>query len=540
MYIFKRMKKKNERGEGVESDFKSPLKYARFLKPFVYSKMLLIILLLLAQFAIYLTLVLRFERFIPYLGWTNLALSILFLSYLANKQGKNEFKLAWLFPILIFPFFGIVLYFMCKVNFGGRRLKKSLRLIKKESEPVMITGTEDLSAVFEEYPKVRDIAEYLRRTSSYPSYTGTKETYFPSGEEAFADIKERLKAAEHFIFIEYFIIEPSRIWHEILDILREKALQGVDVRILYDSLGSGAYSTRRYERYLERSGIKAKIFMPFVPVFDTGLNNRDHRKILDIDGKTVYTGGINISDEYANYEHPRFGYWKDTAIRLDGPAVRTFTIMFLQLWNVANKTMEEASGYRKFADVPCEKHSGQGVTIPYGDDAFNGEDVAENVYNYILAKAHDYVHIMTPYTILDNTMINALSFAAKRGVDVSVIVPKHYDHYITFCVGRTFIKTLIEKGIRVYEYNPGFIHAKSFVSDGNRATVGSINLDYRSLFHHFECGVFLYKSPEIGHIEEDFQNTLKDCRQITAESYKKIPLITRIVGWSFRIFSPLL
>lgn len=523
-----------------EKKFRLPLKYTRFLKPLVYSKILLIALLLLVQFGIYITLILKFDSLLKYVGEMNLALSILFLSYLVNGSGKNEFKLLWILPVLILPFFGIVLYLMCKANFGGHQLKKNLSAIRTLSEPVLSEKKDETAAVFEKYPKVRDISEYLLRMSSYPPYIDTKATYFSSGEEAFADIKEQLKAAETFIFIEYFIIEPSSIWYEILDILHEKASQGVDVRVLYDSLGSGAYSTIRYEHYLAQRGIKSKVFLPFVPIFDTGLNNRDHRKILDIDGKTVYTGGINISDEYANRNHSRFDYWKDTAIRLDGPAVRTYTIMFLQLWNVANKTVQNDFEYRKFADAPCRKFPGQGVTIPYGDDAYNGEDIAENVYSYILARAHNYVHIMTPYVIPDNTMMNDLVFAAKRGVEVSLIVPKQYDHYITFCVGRTFIKTLIENGVNVYEYNPGFIHAKSFVSDGNRAATGSINLDYRSLFHHFECGVFLYRSPEIERIEDDFQSTLKDCTQITVESYKKIPLFTRVTGWIFRIFSPLL
>lgn len=535
--IIKRMTKKTS---AQEKKFRLPLKYTRFLKPLVYSKILLIALLLLVQFGIYITLILKFDSLLKYVGEMNLALSILFLSYLVNGSGKNEFKLLWILPVLILPFFGIVLYLMCKANFGGHQLKKNLSAIRTLSEPVLSEKKDETAAVFEKYPKVRDISEYLLRMSSYPPYIDTKATYFSSGEEAFADIKEQLKAAETFIFIEYFIIEPSSIWYEILDILHEKASQGVDVRVLYDSLGSGAYSTIRYEHYLAQRGIKSKVFLPFVPIFDTGLNNRDHRKILDIDGKTVYTGGINISDEYANRDHSRFDYWKDTAIRLDGPAVRTYTIMFLQLWNVANKTVQNDFEYRKFADAPCRKFPGQGVTIPYGDDAYNGEDIAENVYSYILARAHNYVHIMTPYVILDNTMINNLVFAAKRGVEVSLIVPKQYDHYITFCVGRTFIKTLIENGVNVYEYNPGFIHAKSFVSDGNRAATGSINLDYRSLFHHFECGVFLYRSPEIERIEDDFQSTLKDCTQITVESYKKIPLFTRVTGWIFRIFSPLL
>lgn len=520
-------------------EFKATLRYAKFLKPFVYSKILLIVLLLLIQFSIFVVFLLRFEKYINYFWGSSLSLGILFLIYLSNSPGKNEFKLAWIVPVIVLPIFGISLYFMYKVNFGRNRLKKSLKAVELKSD-YLLQDLKESSEACDQYPKVKDIAMYLQNTSSYPAYINTKKTYFPSGELAFEDIKKELEKAKKFIFIEYFIIEPSQIWDEIFNILCKRADNGVEIRILYDSLGSSAFSTRRYEKYLEQRGIKAKVFMPFVPVFDAGLNNRDHRKILIIDGQSVYTGGINISDEYANLKHNRFEYWKDIAIKLEGSAVRTFSIMFLQLWNVANRTVENEIDYKKFTEIKYESKKNLGVSIPYGDDAFNGEDVAENVYNYILSKSHNYVHIMTPYIIIDNTMMNSLLFAAKRNVEISIIVPQNYDHLITFCVGRTFIKTLVEKGVHVYEYNPGFIHAKLFVSDNNRATVGSINLDYRSLFHHFECGVFLYRSPVINDIELDFQNTLKDCTPITLKEYKKLPIGYRVIGWFFRIFAPLL
>lgn len=526
-----------------------PQRRLKALKLIVQSKVIFIILLLILQLVLLAVVVFHFYKYSKYLGWFSFALSSLFLTYLMAKRGKNEFKIVWIVPVLFLPVFGISLYFLYKINGGRRKLKRNLKTVKDLAKPVLDEFGET-EAIAEKYPKVGDITNYLKKTGNYPAYTSVTEKYFSCGEEFFADLKPRLQEAKKFIFIEYFIISPSQTWLEILDILKEKAKNGVEVRVLYDSIGSVMYSTKKYEKYLAKFGIKAKVFIPFAPFFDVEMNNRDHRKILVVDGETVYTGGLNISDEYANLTHPRFDYWKDIAIRLDGKAVESFTVMFLQLWNVANKCTENVEDYKKYTSEPlvskneiAAKNASEGkngVFIPYGDDAFSGEDIAENVYLYILSKAHDYVHIMTPYTIIDNTMFNVMAFAAKRGVEVSVIVPHFYDHYITFCVGRTYIKSMIECGINVYEYNRGFVHAKSFVSDANRATVGSVNLDYRSLYHHFECGVFLYRTKEIHAIEKDFQETLKDCTKITMATYKKIPFHTRVIGWCFRLFAPLL
>lgn len=516
-----------------ESHFRKQLEAA---KVFTHGRLLLIILLLLVQFAGMTLFFVRFESHIEFFFGGSILISVLFITYLTNCRGKNEFKIAWILPTLVIPVFGLLLYFFYKTDSFSRRFKRRLADIKRESGS-LLAGLPETRRAHSLYPKIQDIAVYLSREGNYPAYTDTAAKYFPSGESVFPDMLEEMKKAERFIFIEYFIIEPSRMWFTMLEILKEKAAEGVDVRVLYDSLGSITFATRRTEKILAEIGVKAKIFQPFIPVFDTSLNNRDHRKILDIDGRVVYTGGINISDEYINEDHSRFDYWKDVAIRLKGPAVRTFTVMFLQQWNLANRT---AGGYEKFVSPPCPAEPPQGAVIPYGDDAFNNADIAENVYNYVLSRAHGYVHIMSPYIIIDNTLLNAMIFAAKRGVDVTLLVPARYDHLLTFCVGRTFVRNLIENGIRVFAYRPGFLHAKVFVSDGNRAVVGSVNLDYRSLYHHFECGVYLYNSPEIPNIERDFQETKRQCDEITADEYRRTPLLWRILGRLFRIFAPLL
>lgn len=508
----------------------------KVVKKILYGRFIMIILLLFLQLTIFSLFIFALEPYLKYFIRGSNILSILFIIYLANCKGKNEFKIAWLLPVIILPFFGISLYFLYKINWGGHKLNLSIKTEEKKSIKYLKSLPESKEAK-KLYPKIQDIASYLENNGNFPCYTNSSIKYFPSGEDFFSDVINELKKAKKFIFIEFFIIEPGFMWNTILYILREKAKQGVEVKIIYDSLGSISLSSSIYEKYLLSLGIQAKIFLPFVPILDTGLNNRDHRKILDIDGKIAYTGGINISDEYINKDHSRFEYWKDTAIKISGPAVRSFTVMFIQQWNISNKLNIE---YEKYTNLDYKKHEPNGIIIPYADNAPNNEDIAENIYNYILSKSHNYVHIMTPYLIIDTTLLEAMIFAAKRNVDVEIIVPKHYDHFITFCVGRTFIKTLIKNGIKIYEYEPGFIHAKSFVSDDNRACVGSVNLDYRSLYHHFECGAYIYSSSVITDIEHDFLKTKKFCKLITMNDYKKIPFYRRVIGYVFRIFAPLL
>lgn len=506
----------------------------------IYSRFLVILLMLALQAFLFVLFCVKLEPYTKYFFGVSIALSIIFIIYIVNKNGKNEFKITWILPVAVFPVFGIAAYWFLKANWGGLAFKKKVNNGRKITNSIL-SQTDESSKTFELYPKVQDIALYLNKMGSYPTYTFTNTTYYPNGESFFPELKEELKKAKKFIFLEFFIIEPGQAFDELFEILKQKAKEGVQVRILFDSIGSIFISSKKTIDFFKSFGIDAKIFMPFVPIFDTGLNNRDHRKIIVVDGNVAFTGGLNLTDEYMNYSKKRFDYWKDSAIKINGPAVRTFTCMFLHLWNLNNKNSEDfASQLNNFVNIDYPRFEPQGAIIPYGDDAYNKCDIAEDIYSYIISKSHHYVHIMTPYLIIDNTMLNALIFAARRGVEVSIIVPMHWDHFITFCVGRRFIKTLIKNGINIYGYNRGFIHSKMFVSDGNRGTCGSVNLDYRSFDHHFECGAFMYHTPILKDMEKDFTETLKDCTLITLEEYKKIPRFQRIVGWLFKIFAPLM
>lgn len=519
---------------------------ARKLRTFLKSRLFVISFLILVQFLIMLLFTITLQSNMAYFFEVSAAVSAVFLLYLVNTPGKNEFKIAWILPVILAPFFGISLYFMYKFNQGGINLKKKLRKLRTDTKDY-IPSKRDARAVAEYFPEVKDIAQYLYNFGDATGYLDSETQYFSCGEDFFADLIDELKKAERYIFIEFFIVEPCQILDKLLQILSKKAKEGVDVRILFDSIGSVALSSAMESDYFKSFGIQSKIWLKFIPVFNTGLNNRDHRKIISIDGKVSYTGGVNITDEYANIYSKRFAYWKDAGIKITGPASRTFTLMFLEMWNVQNKKNVPCENFENFipkeAQLCLENHTGKGkagLVIPYGDDAYNGADIGENVYRYILQNATKNVSIMTPYVIIDGSMMDTLIFAASRGVNVELIVPQYYDHFISFCVGRTYIKNLIENGVKVYAYQSGFIHSKVFIADNKMGTVGSINLDYRSFYHHFECGTFLYRTKSIKEAQKDFDKTKLECKEITVENYKKIPWYVRTTGWIFRIFGPLM
>ncbi|HIV93601.1 MAG TPA: cardiolipin synthase, partial [Candidatus Sellimonas avistercoris] len=317
----------------------------------------------------------------------------------------------------------------------------------------------------------------------------------------------------------------------------EKVAEGVEVRFMYDGMCSISKLPSDYPWYLRRRGIRCKVFNPINPIVSTIQNNRDHRKICVIDGKVGFTGGVNLADEYIN-RRERFGHWKDTAIMLEGDSVQSLTIMFLQMWNIDEKKSDVYEKYLYPSRKPFDPKDG--YVLPYGDTPYDNETVGEEVYFHILNHAKEYVHIMTPYLILDNEMIKTLARVAKSGMEVIIIMPHIPDKPYAFAVAKTYYKELIEAGVRIYEYTPGFVHAKIFVSDDDTATVGTINLDYRSLYLHFEDGVFIYNNPVVADIERDFQETLKKCHFVTMKEVQERSVKEKIEGQVLRLFAPLM
>ena len=501
-------------------------------------------LLLLIQLGVFVLFTVTLQNYLKYYLGISVLISALFLFYLVNQPGKNEFKIAWILPVLIIPVFGISLFFMYRYNQGGFLLKQKLQNVKKHSER-FITDYDKQLQIWEGNPDVKDLCNYLYNKGPYPAFTGCKTKYFSCGEDFFEDVLNEFSKAKKFIFLEFFIVEPCQLMDKLLSILNQKVKEGIEVRILFDSIGSISLSSSLLKNYFSSFGINSKIWLKFIPVFNTGLNNRDHRKIICIDGTTAYTGGVNLTDEYANIRSNRFEYWKDAGIKIYGNASQSFTKMFLEQWNVQNRKNQPYENFDNYINkslqiLKNDRSKREGIVIPYGDDAYNDVEIAEDVYRYLLMKASKKICVMTPYVIIDHTMLEDLVFAANRGVQVEIIVPKHYDHFVSFCVGRTYIKNLIANKIKVYEYNPGFIHSKVFLSDDDFGTVGSINLDYRSFYHHFECGTFLYKAEALKKAHKDFENTKKECTLITDEYFKTFPWYMKLTGFVFRIFGPLM
>lgn len=363
------------------------------------------------------------------------------------------------------------------------------------------------------------------------------------GEDKFASMLSEIAAAKHFIFLEYFIVQKGRMWDTILDLLIQKVKEGVEVRMLYDDLGCLFTLPGGYYKTLRRYGIKAYACNPFVPVLTPYLNNRDHRKILVIDGHTGYTGGINLADEYIN-EYEKYGHWKDTAVMLKGPAVESLTAMFLEMWDVTAKCHEdfEAFSFARYGNeiTLSDSVDRTGLVSPYCDTPIDDELVGENVYFNLIGAATDYLYIMTPYLILDHDMVMALSNAAKRGVDVRIMTPHVEDKWYAHLVTQSYYAELIAAGIQIYEYTPGFVHAKIFVSDDVTATVGTVNLDFRSLYLHYECGVWMHKTDCIADIKADYLNTLTRCQRMSAADIAAQPLWKRLLRPLLRSFAPLM
>lgn len=504
----------------------------------VYGRTIIIVLALLLQVVL---LALSFIRLTEYSTYILIGLTVLswvLAIYILNRsEDTPEFKLAWIIPVIIIPVFGSLFYIFIRLQLGTKILYKRHSHLLEETKPLLKQESSVEQELKKENKQVWALANYMNNYGGYPIYKNTSVKYFPLGDDKFEEMKIQLEKAEKFIFMEYFIVEEGKMWNTILEILERKAKQGVDVRFMYDGMCSLVLVPYSYPKKLQEKGIKCKMFQPIRPALSTEQNNRDHRKILVIDGHTAFTGGVNLADEYIN-QKVVYGHWKDTAVMIKGDAVKSFTIMFLQMWNITEKEKCDYSLFLNRTAEP-EKQDNYGFVMPYGDSPLDNEYVGENVYLDILNTAEDYVHIMTPYLIIDNEIITALKYSAKRGIETTIIMPHIPDKMYAYLLARTFYQELIEAGVNIYEYTPGFVHAKCFISDDKKATVGTVNLDYRSFFLHFECGLFMYGNDEIANIEKDYQETLKKCQKIDMQFCVDLPLWYRIGGHVFRLFGPL-
>lgn len=504
----------------------------------VFGRTLIIILMVLLQILVLLGSFIGLRSYAPYIWESMNILGALLIIYIVNRDEPAEFKMSWIIPICLFPVLGTLIYVFIIGNFGGIGLKAKLGIRMKETRGLLYSDEGTREAITDCPVQFKGFAHFMESTAGFPAYHNSNAVYYPLGEDKFADLLAELKKAEKFIFLEYFIIERGTMWNAVMEILKEKVKEGVEVRVMYDGMCSIMLLPYKYPEELRSYGIKAKMFAPIVPFLSTTQNNRDHRKILVIDGKVAFTGGINLADEYIN-EVERFGHWKDVSVKITGDAVRSFTVMYLQMWNVSERGTEDYEKYLK--DVAFEKplyHDG--FVIPYGETPTRSTEVGKTVYASMINSAYKYVHIMTPYFIVDREFLDCMRFAARRGVEVAMILPHIPDKKVVYYIARTFYPELLEAGIKVYEYTPGFVHAKTFVSDDVSATVGTINLDYRSFYHHFECGAYFYQNSVVAKAEEDFQATLLKCQEVTMDYYRKIPLYQKMIGRICKLLAPLM
>lgn len=502
----------------------------------VFSRFGLILLLLGIQFLLMFSVLRWFESFIPHVFGSSFVFSLLMAIVIINSPSDASAKVTWLIIMMLLPVFGALLYLYTRLDLGHRALRKRIATISSESRFDLQQSQSVMYALSGESPGATALARYAAHCGCHPVWQNTATTYYPSGELMLESLIDDLEKASSFIFMEYFIVGEGVMWGQILEILAQKAKEGVDVRLLIDGTCEFITLTHDYPERLHALGIQCKYFAPAKPFISTHYNYRDHRKITVIDGQVSYTGGVNLADEYIN-QVERFGHWKDVAIRLQGAATRSFTLMFLQMWSLDGAPLET----QKFLRTPISRQkNASGFVLPYADCPLDGNKVGERVYIDILNRAERYVHIITPYLIIDGPMETAIRYAAERGVDVHLILPGIPDKKSAWWLARTHYPALIASGVKISEYTPGFVHAKVFVADDREAVVGTINLDYRSLYHHFECAAYLYNADCISDIERDFQQTLAECTRMTERRINDIPWYQRAVGAVLKALAPLM
>ena len=520
----------------------------------VFSKTTLIFFILLLEISAIVALIILFmnSSIFPWLYIGCEIISIILMLYLTNSEMDINYRITWLLLVAILPAFGTIAYLLfANKKFSKKEIKKimpGLTQLEKVLDDDRTNGvgknlTPDDGDLF-------NFGHYLRNHSFTDVYKNTRTTYYPWGELGFPTMLEKLKSAKHYIFLEYFIIEPGKMWNSILNILIKKVNEGLDVRVMYDDLGCIGTLPSNYVKTLRKLGIKCKKYAKLRPFLDIRMNNRDHRKILVIDGHTGFTGGINLADEYIN-EVVRFGKWKDNCIMLEGDGVFGLTTLFIANWSMCTMNdknyVHEDEDFEAFNFLPSKYsnevppiHNTSGYVQPYGSLPYIYETVGMNIYELLLLRAKKYVYISTPYLILNDNLRNAICQAAKNGVDVRILTPHIPDKKLVFSLTRANYKELVLSGCKVYEYTPGFVHEKVFVVDDCIATVGTINLDYRSLFLHCENGVFLYHCDCIKDIKQDFEDTFLVSTPYTEEDIKNTKTRTKLGRFLLKLIAPLL
>ena len=473
--------------------------------------------------------------------WVEIAIHLFAaaLVLLIYSQPKTaSVKMPWIVLIMALPIFGVTLYILLGMGIGTRQMKKEYAEVDSGLFPLLPENEDALKAMDKRDVRVANIVRYIKAKAGYPVYNDSEIVYFDDAAKGIEAQKEELKKAEKFIFMEYHAIENAESWQAVQEILEDRVKAGVEVRVFYDDMGSIGFINMDFVKLLESKGIRCRVFNPFIKGFHLFMNNRDHRKITVIDGKVGFTGGYNIANEYFNITHP-FGHWKDTGVKITGSAVKSLTVAFLEMWNAIRGDDDNDTDYAKYLPDVEKQENASGYIAPYADLPIDNEHVGEDVYISMAEYAKDYVWYITPYLIMTDEMIHSLGLAAKRGVDVRVVTPGIPDKKLVYSVTRSYYHSLVRYGVRVYEYTPGFCHCKMSVADDTVATCGTINLDYRSLYHHFENGCLYADCGAVMDTKHDFESFMAESREVT-DDYKAPTAGKNLLMLILRFIAPLL
>lgn len=505
----------------------------------VYSNKFFAILTLLLQVGMILMYIINISNNVRFYLLASNLISTVFILIEVNRHEESAFKITWIMLIATVPYFGWFFYLYTHTGIISGNILKAHQKAQRVLDRYRYDDKELIREMDDDGIDT-GLVKYLSKAGGNSVFKNTKVSYFALGDTMFESIIEELEKAEKFIFMEFFIINrKSYMWRTIEEILLRKAKEGVDVRLMYDGMGCMGIVDKDYDKLLESKGIRCQIFAPLQPLLSTYQNNRDHRKIIVIDGRCAFSGGVNLADEYIN-KIVRFGHWKDTGVKLTGEGVSGFTELFLTMWCTTSENYESDLGRFMRESEKYPEYEASGYVVPYGDSPLDNKLIGRNAYVDILNSARDYVDIMTPYFVIDDAIYDAMEYAVTRGVRVRLMLPGVPDKKTPYCLARSYYKDLFAIGVEVYEYIPGFVHAKNTVADGKRAIVGTINYDYRSLYLHYECATYMIDVPEIADIERDFVNTLSKCRRITEVEYEHYPWYYRAAGRVLRFVATMI
>lgn len=503
----------------------------------IFSRWVIISLLILIQIAFFCLILFIASSEYVYVSLICDVISLLVLLKLISVDENPNHKIPWIIVLLILPPIGLLIYSIFGKRYISKRHSRLYQSVDDRQKKYINQDQKVIEELNNLNSKYYSQSTYINNTSNSPIHKNTKVEYLKDGTVYFEKLFNDIKNAKKFVFLEYFIFGEGKLLSDLIELLHQKAKEGLDVRVIYDDVGSIKVLPYNFDKQLEQMGIKCVKFNQYTPIVSVVYNNRDHRKIAIIDGDIAYTGGINVADEYINYIE-KYGYWKDNGVRLYGQAVNNFTLMFLKTYDIYSNSK---TNYEDFLCLD-NGYENDGFVQPFGDGPapIYENYVGENVYLNIINQATKYIYITTPYLIVNHTLMTALANAAKRGVDVKIITPGIPDKKLVYLVTRDSYRFLIKNGVKIYEYQRGFIHAKTVIADDEVCVVGTINFDYRSLVHHFECGCFMVNNSCINDVKKDFLNTLEESKQPKKKDYNSKNIIKRLFISVLKFFAPLM